>query len=191
MKNNKKSKRIRKNSKSKKTQQLWKQKGCSKNVSNKRKTRRMGMKGGSCGCGMPFGGTMNGGMKGGTCGCGMIHKGMKGGSPALYGPPWTPAISGWPGVAGQDGITNYFSLNKHSPYDPQTQGVMSERAGPLFLGKYTGGKKSKKQKGGFIGQDLLNLGRNISYGLGSAYNSLYGYPQPVNPMPFKDQLVKQ
>ena len=158
------------------------------------------MKGGSCGCGLPFGGTMNGGMnggmKGGTCGCGMSHKGMQGGAGlqplpnALIGPPWTPAISGWPGVAGQDGITNYLSLNKYVPFDPQTQGVISERAGSLFLGKYTGGKKSKKRGGSFLLQDLVNLGRNISYGLGSAYNSLNGYPQPVNPMPFKDQLVK-
>lgn len=55
-----------------------------------------------------------------------------------------------------------------------------------------GGRKGKTRtkKGGFsiIPQDLVNMGRTFTYGIGSAYNSLNGYPQPVNPLPFKDQL---
>jgi hypothetical protein len=47
---------------------------------------------------------------------------------------------------------------------------------------------SKKRGGGFIPQDLVNFGRTFTYGLGSAYNAINGYPQPVNPLPYKDQL---
>jgi hypothetical protein len=53
-------------------------------------------------------------------------------------------------------------------------------------------KMGKKQKGGtlsnFMGQDLINLGRQFQFGLGSAYNALAGYSAPVNPLPWKDQL---
>jgi hypothetical protein len=176
-----------------KTQRLYKQKGCSKR----------GKRGGDCGCGAPFGGK-GPAMKGGN-GCEMC---MKGGStltpyppqPAFVGAPWTGSISNWPGVGGQDGVTNHFSLNKYVPFDP-VAGVMQERAGSLFLGEYTGGskKKSKKSKkmskmskkrgGGLIPQDLVNFGRTFTYGLGSAYNSINGYQQPVNPLPYKDQLT--
>jgi hypothetical protein len=45
------------------------------------------------------------------------------------------------------------------------------------------------QKGGinFLGQDLINVGRQIQYGVGSAYNGIRGYTSPVNPLPWKDQ----
>ena len=46
-----------------------------------------------------------------------------------------------------------------------------------------------KRGGGILPQDLVNLGRNITYNLGSAYNAINGYPAPVNPMPYNDQLV--
>ena len=53
-------------------------------------------------------------------------------------------------------------------------------------------KKSIKQRGGtlsnFIGQDLINLGRQFHFGIGSAYNALAGYSAPVNPMPWRDQF---
>jgi hypothetical protein len=42
----------------------------------------------------------------------------------------------------------------------------------------------------FIGQDLLNLGRQFQYGVGSTYNAMRGYAAPVNPLPWKDQLTK-
>jgi len=179
------------------TQRLYKQKGCSSTKTMGKRSRR----GGSCGCGMPFGGKGSA-MKGGNAGCAMC---LKGGStlspyppqPAFVGGPWKADISNWPGVAGQDGVTNHFSLNKYVPYDPVAD-VMQERAGSLFLGEYTGGSKkkskkmskmSKKRGGGFIPQDLVNFGRTFTYGLGSAYNAINGYPQPVNPLPYKDQLI--
>ena len=37
-------------------------------------------------------------------------------------------------------------------------------------------------------QDLINLGRQINFGLGSAYNALTGYAPPTNPLPWKGQL---
>ena len=53
-------------------------------------------------------------------------------------------------------------------------------------------RKSRKQRGGaldnFLSQDLINLGRQFEFGLGSAYNALTGYAAPVNPMPWKGQL---
>lgn len=188
-------KKTRKNQKSRKTQRLWKQKGCS---SKSIRRRHRGKRGG-CGCGLPFGTSMTGG------GCTMC---MKGGStlspypaqPAFVGAPWKADISNWPGVAGEQGVTNHYLKNTYVPYDPQTQ-VMQERAGSLFLGKYIGGgkkktnkktskmrKMGKKRGGGFIPQDLVNFGRTFNYGLGSAYNAINGYSQPVNPLPYKDQL---
>jgi len=54
-----------------------------------------------------------------------------------------------------------------------------------------GGKK-KRQRGGtlsnLLSQDLINLGRQFQFGIGSAYNALAGYSAPVNPMPWKDQF---
>ena len=54
-----------------------------------------------------------------------------------------------------------------------------------------GGKK-RKQKGGnlsnLLGQDLINLGRQFQFGIGTAYNALAGYQSPVNPLPWKDQF---
>jgi hypothetical protein len=78
-------------------------------------------------------------------------------------------------------------------------------ANPPFLGFFGlgGGKgrktqkkmtmtKRRKQCGGtlsnFLGQDLINLGRQIGFGMGSAYNALNGYSAPTNPLPWKDQL---
>lgn len=197
----KKNKKMRRTHRNKRHQKLWNQKGCS---------RRSCKRGGGCGCGMPWNGGGGASQMGGGPGCALCQMGgggvrQKGGyhlkplPPALVGTPWTPQISGWPGVAGIDGVTNYYSLNKYIPNDPQTQ-VMSERAGSLFLGNYTGGKKrskskskskTKKRGGGLFPQDLVNLGSTLQYGLGSAYNSINGYSQPVNPLPYKDQLVRQ
>lgn len=193
MKKMRKTQKSRKTMKKTKTQRLYKQKGCSKR----------GKKGGECGCGAPFGGKGLA-MKGGDGSCAICNS-QNGGStlspyppqPAFVGAPWKADISNWPGVGGQDGVTNHFSLNKYIPYDPQTQ-VMQERAGSLFLGKYIGGgkkkskksmKMSKKRGGGIIPQDLVNFGRTFTYGLGSAYNAINGYQQPVNPLPYKDQLT--
>ena len=147
--------------------------------------------GGGCGCGsMNGGGKKKGFMIKGVrhrlhCKCSHCKSKksvkMKGGNGASYpngivGDPWTPNIGGWPGVKG-DG--NYLELNTYNK-DPTRQMIGGNK------------KRTKKQRGGtlsnFLGQDLLNLGRQFNFGVGSAYNTLSGYSSPVNPMPWKDQL---
>ena len=193
--------KTRKTLRKQKQQKVWNMRGCSK----KNKKCVPGMRGGGCGCGNPFfGGSQTGGMK------------MGGSEPALIGSPWTPNISTWPGVAGNDGQSNYFSLNKYTPFSPETQ-MGQERDGAIFPPenvKYLvrGGKRSIKSKSkrtrkhrisrnknkkllkggspGVFSQELLNSGRSIQYGLGSAYNTLLGYPAPTDPLPFSDQYTK-
>jgi hypothetical protein len=168
-------------------------------------------KGGNCGCGMPM---MNGGgkkmggcgplcamgfMVGGKhrlgCKCSTCKNRQSGGNPGipypdgLVGKPWTPAIGGWPGVGGVQGDNNYYAPNTYNT-DVQTA-MISTGAQPPFsvCGKKKG---TRKQRGGnlsnFFGQDLINLGRQFQFSLGSAYNGLAGYASPVNPMPWKGQL---
>ena len=127
--------------------------------------------GGSCGCGSPL---MSGGSKG-SCMCDMCK--MKGGTNALVGKPWGGAIQQWPGV---DGGRNHLGYNTYSPNDVSRQM------------KYSGGRRrrkfrTRKQRGGFIANDLINLSK---FGAGSFYNAIKGYPQPVSPLPWKDQLTK-
>ena len=96
----------------------------------------------------------------------------------FIGDPWTPKISGWPGVDGVGANRNYLSNNLYK-HDPQ-------------LMMKLGGKKNKTKKGGgLIPQDLVNLGRDISYNIGSTYNALAGYPQPVNPLPYKQPSLSK
>lgn len=114
---------------------------------------------------------------------------MKGGAAngALVGGPWTSNPSTWPGVSGQPGVTNYYADNKYIN-DISRQMIATGANKPFSVG----GKK-RGQKGGnlsnFLTQDFLNLGRQLSYGLGSTYNAIAGYPAPVNPLPWKDQMV--
>jgi hypothetical protein len=166
---------------------------------------------GGCGCGMP---AMNGGgRRKGKGGCGPFcapgimvggvrHRGgckcsnckkqtMKGGNAGipypngLVGSPWTPSTSGWPGVDGISGNRNYIENNTYN-HDISRQ-MVDVGANPPFL---KGGKR--KQRGGtlsnFMGQDLINLGRQFQFGVGSAYNALAGYSAPTNPLPWKDQF---
>lgn len=205
--------KTRKTLRRQKQQKLWNMRGCSK----KNKKCVGGMRGGGCSCGNPF---FGGNQRGGGCGCGASILGgqqtqsggmkMGGSDPALIGSPWTANISSWPGVAGNDGQSNFFSLNKYTPFSPETQ-MGQERVGAIFPPENVrgGGKRGVKSKrtrkyrihknkikktlkGGssFIGQDLLNSGRSIAYGLGSAYNTLLGYPLPVDPLPYSDQYTK-
>ena len=133
--------------------------------------------GGSCGCGLQMGGCsscLGGGVQSGG--------GINNSGTPLLGTPWTPKINDWPGVAGKDGQTNYFSNNQYL-VDPQ-RSIISERDQQTYM---LGGSR-KRRAGGIIPQDLVNLGRSMVYGLGSAYNTLNGYPTPVSPLPYKDQL---
>lgn len=123
------------------------------------------------------------------------------GSPTLPGVPST-----WPGVGGIPGDNNYYAYNNYR-VDPQLE-IIATGANPPF--SLVGGRKTRKQKQhskkgkqnkhkhkqkggdltGILPQDLVNLGRQFQFGVGSAYNALTGYPAPVNPQPWADQLPK-
>jgi len=222
-------KTMKKSSASKRTQKLWKMKGCAKsrrNLGGKRggswgkktggkKGKSRKQRGGNCGCGLQLGGgcrcglQLGGAQKGGCSSClsggvqmggragvqmggragvqmGGRAGGINYGGPALVGAPWSGKIADWPGVSGKDGQTNFFSLNEYKSVDPQTS-MISERDQQTFM---KGGRRLRnKRGGGVVPQDLVNLGRSMVYGLGSAYNTLNGYASPANPLPYKDQLV--
>jgi len=150
-------------------------------------------KGGSCAlCSLGF---MIGGKKHRRrCRCSQCKNAiMKGGNPGIpypdgiVGSPWKPSISDWPGVNGIPGDSNYYPVNTYN--NDVSRQMVDLGANRPFL-NMAGGKR--KQKGGtlsnFLGQDLINLGRQFQFGVGTAYNALSGYPAPTNPMPWKDQL---
>jgi hypothetical protein len=135
---------------------------------------------------------------GGQCGsCGILKGG--GENASFVGKPWTPDIKTWPGVSSGG---NYYKLNTYQPNDVSRQ-IENIGANPPFLGaamkggkksrKGRKGRKSRKQKGGSfsntITQDFINLGNQLKFGAGSAYNAINGYPSPANPLPWKSQLV--
>jgi len=163
---------------------------CSCNLKEKSRKQR----GGNCGCGLQMGGLQMrglqmGGQKGGCQQClggGVAVQSGGGigyiGNPTV-GKPWTPEISGWPGVSGQQGQTNFFSLNKYDKPYLQTEQI-SERDQQTYM---KGGSR-RRRAGGIMPQDFVNLGRSMVYGVGSAYNSLNGYPAPASPLPYKDQF---
>lgn len=178
-------------------QRFLNMKGC---ASRKNKKGSRKMKGGCNSC---FNNQMGGGnlMKGGkrkktkrkkSCGCGKIPffsgGNQRGGQ--MVGAPWSPSNTAtW-------GNTNHFSLNPeiNNPNNPDNiiQNRMNNTVPPhSAFSKQTGGKRMKKRGGGFsiLPQDLVNLGRNFSFGVGSTYNALLGFPAPVNPLPYKDQMI--
>lgn len=165
-----------------------------------------GQSGGGCGCGSPLmGGAKRHGkncmcdtclrrkMKGGNshgknCMCGTCGgKKMKGGTMSypngLIGKPWGGAIQQWPGVDGVDGGRNHLGYNTYSPVDISRQMKFVSASGGGMKNKT---RKRKAQKGGFVANDLINLSK---YGAGSFYNAIKGYPQPVSPLAWKDQLT--
>lgn len=184
-------------------QKLWNQRGCSH---NKSKSCRRCKRGGGCGCSLfKKGGKgleiMPAVIKGGSCHSCQLMKGGSGVPAPLVGAPWSPEISGWPGVQGVAGQTNYLAMNQY-PVDLQTNGMMSsatqnDLTNASLVGRsnstasMVGGRHTRRRRtrgGGLIPQDLVNFGRTFSYGLGSAYNSLAGLPQSPSPLPYKDQL---
>jgi hypothetical protein len=152
----------------------------------------------------------NAGAHSSTCTCKACQKKramIKGGASLPYpngllGNAWTPSISGWPGVDGISMGRNHLAYNT---YDNDVSRQMRDvGANPPFT-YLKGGKRrktsnkrsiknkrrtSKTQKGGinFLGQDLINIGRQFQYGVGSAYNGIRGFTSPVNPLPWKDQF---
>ncbi len=173
---------------------------------------------GGCGCGMPTmtGGKKRKGGCGPLCSMGFMVGGvrhrvdckcskckkriMKGGNQGipypngLVGSPWTPNTTGWPGVDGISGDRNYIANNTYN--NDISRQMVDVGANPPFLkgGNIISERKgmSRRQKGGtlsnLMSQDLINLGRQFQFGLGSAYNALAGYNSPVNPLPWKDQF---
>jgi hypothetical protein len=138
------------------------------------------------------------GMRGGNCSSCINH--LQSGGNNFYKPAepipgpfvgqsWGTSVRDWPGVNGIGGDRNYLAYNNY-PTDPQT--AMKLRGGRR-KNKNTK-RRGRGRRGGnsltaLIPQDLVNLGRDISFNTGSAYNALNGYKAPVNPLPYKDQLV--
>jgi len=168
---------------------------------------------GGCGCGLAMsgGGKMNSGGCGPLCTMGFMVAGarhrkqckcseckkkrtskkMKGGSPypnGLVGSGWGPEYTKWPGTNYIPGDRNYLPLNTYN--NDVSRQMVDLGANKPFLNMKAG--KNRKQKGGtlsnFMGQDLINLGRQFQFGIGSAYNALAGYSSPVNPLPWKDHF---
>jgi len=112
----------------------------------------------------------------------------------FVGQSWNPPIKEWPGVDGISNNRNYLAYNNYLT-DPQTamrlEGGSKRRGSKRNKGSKKNIGRSRSRRGGFalIPQDLVNFGRDIGYNLGSAYNGLNGYPAPVNPLPYKDQLT--
>lgn len=135
-------------------------------------------RGGSCGPLCMVGGNHRLG-----CKCTSCKNGQHGGNTvnnSLVGKPWNSNSSEWPGVDNIQGNRNHLALNNY----------LSDVQRSIKGGNK---KQTRKQKGGnlsnFLTQDLINLGRQFQFNLGSAYNGLAGYSSPVNPMPWKEQLV--
>jgi hypothetical protein len=156
---------------------------------------------GGCGgtCGLVKGGAKHRiGCKCSSC------KGQKGGNGLPFGqglPEMKPILAPngltgqnwgadfkWPGTNNVGGDYNHYALNKYSPVDISRQ-MQDVGAQSPFLGGGRRKRKSRKQRGGtlsnFLYQDLVNVGRQFQYGLGSTYNALRGYDSPVNPMPWQ------
>ena len=147
----------------------------------------------------------NKGKRGGNCGCGGLFQnggqgsGLSGANFALgtVGQPWT--ATEWPGQDGISGNRNFYALNEYNQYNPQTVGIVNERSTiSLKGGKHKRNKKTIKRKrkhskkgGTLLPQDLVNVGRNISFQIGKTYNALSGVPPPVNPMPTKGQFMRE
>ena len=135
----------------------------------------LGSQNGGCNCGTSFGGGKK--MKGGNLGIPYPN--------GVVGQEWS-SNSG-PGVNGVQGDSNYLALNNYK-VDPQTAMIATGAQPPFSVGGNRSKQKTKKQRGGFIGQELINLGRQIQFGLGSAYNGINGYSAPVNPQSWRGQI---
>lgn len=126
--------------------------------------------------------------KGGACSSCLMRGGNHFYKPAapipgpFVGESWNAPVNNWPGVNGVGGDRNYLAYNNY-PTDPQTAMILEGGK------RRRGSRRSRRGKGGgLIPQDLVNVGRDIGFNMGSAYNALRGYQAPVNPLPYKDQL---
>jgi hypothetical protein len=55
--------------------------------------------------------------------------------------------------------------------------------------KYSSTHKKTYRGGGFLPQNLVNVGRNFMYNIGASNNEMNGYADPPNPMPYQGHLV--
>ena len=169
-------------------QRLIYQKGCSKRLlkgGSNDTIAPLRMSGGSCS-------SCNNILQKGGCTSCMSQSG--GGSlppvPApLVGNPWTPQVSGWPGVDGVDGNRNYLANNLYNKFDPQTMMQLDSTQIGGSKKKAFRRRRSRKQYGGnLMPQQLTNLGRDLSFNFKSTYNAMNGYSAPVDPRPYMDQF---
>lgn len=196
----KKRKSFRSGSKTRK-QKLWNQKGCSHSKCHK---CHKCLKGGDASI-APLSVSNSGVIRGGSCGVCMneqcscaSHNEMMGGANGIFngaipgpvvGSNWGANPSQWPGANGVGGDKNLLSYNTYSPVDISRQ--MALRGGRAKRQSMKMKKRRVLRGGGILPQDLLNLGRDFGYNMESAYNSIRGMPAPVNPLPYKDQLMTQ
>jgi len=180
-----KNRSLKNKSKKNRSKKIWFMKGCYKK-------HVLGKKCSVCGS-YKKKSMQKGQQKGGNCGCGNIplQTGGNNGIKPFYNPPgpipgpftgqpWT--ASDWPGQDGVGSNNNHYKMNLYHK-DPQTMMIVGGKS----KNKYN--KKSKKRRGGgLIPDSIMNLGRSFSYNMGSSFNALNGYPAPVNPLPYKDQL---
>lgn len=123
------------------------------------------------------------------------------------GNAWSP--TNLPTKSGISGDSNYLSpydLNADPTRQQMPSGANAGYLNPMsIIGGYKYNNKHKhkrhsltsttpsisnsKKGGGLVPQDLVNLGRDFSYNIKSAYNALNGYQRPVDPTPYEDQLT--
>lgn len=115
---------------------------------------------------------------------------LNGGSTAnaLIGAPWSATNSE------TQPSSNHYAQNMYDKADPQL--MMQVRGGKRRGVKGSRGQVRKSKRRGLNGgalmdlvpSDLVNLGRDVTYNVGSAYSSLTGATQPVNPNVTEQQL---
>jgi len=103
--------------------------------------------------------------------------GFRGGSNPLIGAPWS---------VDQTVNSNYYANNLYDTADVQTQMQLNG-------GSRRRRNKRRRLKGGgitdFVPSGITNLGRDLMYNSSSAYSSLVGADQPVNPSATHGQLT--
>jgi len=208
--------RTSKNRSKSRKQKLWNQKGCSHSKCNSCNKCHMCSKHSKCLHGgdasiAPLAVFNNGtvGIRGGStcgtcmnenCSCADPSQAMMGGSGIfgglipgpIVGNVWGSQPSELPGANGVGGDRNLLPYNTYQPVDISRQmalrgGMRSNRRNKRS--KRNGNKAKALKGGGIMPQDLLNLGRDFAFNMESAYNSIRGMPAPVNPLPYKDQLM--
>ena len=113
----------------------------------------------------------------------------------LIGKPWHPEVLNWSGVDGTANNHNYLAHNNYkNDIQLATNNIGANPPFNVFKGGYKNKTKRRNYRGGNLGfsnfmtQDLLNIGRQLSFNMGSAYNTLNGYSAPIDPQPWKNQL---